>query len=105
MSVVDNWLPLEDWGQRARFRISSALSRRQRLRLMRGGFVSGADCAALRRFLGLSQDELARALQVDIDTVKDWERGHQSPRGPELVLLRIAARDPHIIHALLHESM
>lgn len=71
---------------------------------MRGGFVSGADCAALRRFLGLSQSELARALRLGIDTVKDWERGHQSPRGPELVLLQIAARDPHIIVALLRDS-
>lgn len=71
---------------------------------MRGGFVSGADCAALRRFVGLTQRELARAFQVDVDTVKDWERGHQKPSGPELVLLKIAARDPQLVHSLLRDA-
>lgn len=37
--------------------------------------MTGAEIAATRHLLGLSQAELAQALDVNRNTVKDWERG------------------------------
>ena len=69
----------------------NALPRRQRERLMRGQFESGADIAALRRFVGLSQANFARALGISVHTLRNWEQGRRKPDGPGLALLRIAA--------------
>ncbi len=74
-----------------------ALPVRLRTRLMRGGAFSGNDIAALRRFVGLSQTEFARAMEISVHTLRNWEHGRGKPEGPALALLRIAARHPRII--------
>ena len=82
----------------------SAISARQRRRLMQGKFESGADVAALRRFVGLSQVRFARALEISVHTLRNWEQGRRSPEGPALALLRIAARHPRIIRENLERA-
>ena len=77
--------------------MSSAISARQRRRLMKGLFETGADVVALRRFVGLSQVRFAEALGISVHTLRNWEQGRRSPEGPALALLRIAARHPRII--------
>jgi len=74
-----------------------AIPRRLRDRLMRGQFKSGEDVAALRRFIGLSQDMFARALGISVHTLRNWEQGRRMPEGPALALLRIAARHPRVL--------
>mgnify|MGYP001814339173 CR=1 FL=1 len=82
----------------------NAISARQRARLMRGEFSSGADIAALRRFIGLSQTELARAMEISVHTLHNWEQGRRKPDGPALALLKIAARHPRIIRENLSSA-
>ena len=64
---------------------------------MSGRFESGDDIAALRRFVRLTQAELARAMGISIHTLRNWEQGRRQPEGPAIALLRIAARHPRII--------
>ena len=52
--------------------------------------MTPADLKSLRKQLGLSQAELAEALQVQSDrTVRKWEAGERDIPGPAQVLLRL----------------
>jgi putative transcriptional regulator len=75
-----------------------------RKRLMQGRFESGEDIAALRRFVGLTQVEFARALSISPHTLRNWEQGRRRPEGPAIALLRIAARHPRIIRENIENS-
>ena len=46
---------------------------------------------ALRQHLGLTQDELARELNVRQQTVSEWETGQYRPRGASERLLSLVA--------------
>jgi putative transcriptional regulator len=52
---------------------------------------------ALRRFIGLTQSDFAKAMGISVHTLRNWEQGRRTPEGPALALLRIAARHPRII--------
>lgn len=84
--------------------LSRAISARVRKRLMRGTFESGADVAALRRFVGLTQVEFARAMGISVHTLRNWEQGRRNPEGPAIALLRIAARHPRVIRENLRSA-
>lgn len=73
-----------------------SLKRSQRQRIMSGNLQPG-DIAALRRFVGLTQVEFAKAMGISVHTLRNWEQNRRSPEGPALALLRIAARHPMII--------
>jgi DNA-binding transcriptional regulator YiaG len=77
--------------------LDRTIPRRLRDRLVRGHFESGEDVAALRRFIGLSQEGFARALGISVHTLRNWEQGRRVPDGPALALLRIAARHPRVL--------
>ena len=64
---------------------------------MQGRIESGADIAALRRFVQLSQVEFAQAMGISVHTLRNWEQGRRRPEGPARALLRIAARHPGVI--------
>ncbi|MGI9323775.1 MAG: helix-turn-helix domain-containing protein [Pseudomonadales bacterium] len=74
-----------------------AMPARLRKKLIEGHFDSGKDIAALREFIGLTQTDFARAMQISVHTLRNWEQGRRKPEGPALALLRIAARHPRII--------
>ena len=76
---------------------SSAIPAKLRARLVTGSMASGEDIAALRRFVGLSQADFARAMEISVHTLRNWEQGRRKPDGPALALLKIAARHPRII--------
>ena len=63
-----------------------AIPAKLRARLMRGGITSGDDIAALRRFVGLSQVDFARAMEISVHTLRNWEQGRRKPDGPALAL-------------------
>src|SRR5215470_9205150 len=77
--------------------LSRAISSRVRRRLAQGKFESGSDVVALRKFIGLTQIELAQAMGISVHTLRNWEQGKRTPEGPAIALLRIAARHPRII--------
>jgi putative transcriptional regulator len=70
-----------------------------RRRIMQGQIESGEDIAALRRFVQLTQKEFARALEISVHTLRNWEQGRRKPEGPAIALLKIAARHPRIVRA------
>lgn len=74
-----------------------ALKKSVRKRLINGVIESGDDVAALRRFVGLTQAEFARALGISVHTLRNWEQDRRKPEGPAVALLRIAARHPKLI--------
>ena len=74
--------------------LEKAIPARLRKRLMQGRFESGEDIAALRRFVGLTQADFARAIEISVHTLRNWEQGRRRPEGPAIALLRIAARAP-----------
>ena len=77
--------------------LARALPASLRRRLIRGLFESGHDVVALRRFVGLTQAQFARAMGISVHTLRNWEQGRRQPDGPAIALLRIAARHPRII--------
>lgn len=77
--------------------LAQAIPARVRKRLMAGKFETGADIAALRRFVGLTQARFAEAMGISVHTLRNWEQGRRQPEGPAIALLRIAARHPKII--------
>ena len=85
--------------------LKRALPARQRKRLMQGKFESGEDIAALRMFVGLTQAEFARAIEISVHTLRNWEQGRRKPEGSAIALLRIAARHPRIIRENLESAV
>ncbi len=81
-----------------------AIPARLRAKLARGKFNEGKDIAALRRFIGLSQADFARAMEISVHTLRNWEQGRRKPDGPALALLKIAARHPGIIRENLESA-
>ena len=84
--------------------LSTAIPGRLRRRLRQGRFESGEDIAALRRFIGLTQTEFAKAVEISVHTLRNWEQGRRKPEGPALALLKIAARHPRIIREHLQSA-
>jgi len=84
--------------------LARAIPARLRRRLMAGRFESGADIAALRGFVGLTQAEFARAIAISVHTLRNWEQGRRKPEGPAIALLRIAARHPRILREALESA-
>lgn len=74
-----------------------AISGAVRRRLCRGEVRSGRDVAALRRFVGMTQAEFARAAGISVDTLQNWEQGRRRPQGAAVALIRIVARDPRVL--------
>lgn len=59
------------------------------------------DVRALRKRLGLSQDEFAHRFMLSPKTVRDWEQHRREPSDAARVLLLTIARDPRTIAKLL----
>jgi putative transcriptional regulator len=84
--------------------MARAIPARIRKRLMLGRFESGEDVASLRRFVGLTQAQFARAMGISVHTLRNWEQGRRRPDGPAVALLRIAARHPRILRENLDSA-
>jgi DNA-binding XRE family transcriptional regulator len=66
--------------------LARAIPGRLRKRLMQGRFDSGADIAALRTFVGMTQAEFAQAIGISVHTLRNWEQGRRKPEGPAVAL-------------------
>jgi putative transcriptional regulator len=49
----------------------------------------------------LTQAEFAASIGVPIETVRNWEQGKRSPRGPARALLKVIDKVPHVAFAVL----
>jgi putative transcriptional regulator len=59
------------------------------------------DAAAIRRKTGLSQAAFARRIGVPVATIRNWEQGRRSPKGPARILLALLDRNPRIVEDTL----
>jgi len=61
------------------------------------------DVPAIRKKLGLSQEEFAERFGVSVGTLRNWEQGSRFPDGPARVLLTVIDREPAAVkRALAH---
>ena len=67
-----------------------------------GAALSDADYArGIRARSGLTQAEFAARIGVPIETVRNWEQGKRSPRGPARALLKLIDKAPDVVFAIL----
>jgi putative transcriptional regulator len=59
------------------------------------------DIKKVRRRLRKSQSEFARMIGVSVATLQNWEQGRRRPDGPAQALLRVAAKNPEAVAAVL----
>jgi putative transcriptional regulator len=52
---------------------------------------------ALRRRLGLSQQQFAARYGFSVETIRNYEQGHRCPTGPARVLLKVIAAEPDAV--------
>lgn len=56
--------------------------------------VAQPDVKAIREHVGMTQAEFASVFGISLGTLRHWERGDRTPRGPARVLLNVVAREP-----------
>jgi putative transcriptional regulator len=66
--------------------------------------LNGRAVKRVRASLHASQAVFARYLNVSTKLVQAWEANRRTPDGPALVLLHIAARQPHLIESVRHDA-
>jgi putative transcriptional regulator len=70
--------------------------------------VEHKDPAAFVRYVrsrcGLTQAAFAEKIEVPIETVRNWEQGKRSPRGPARALLKLIDSAPEAAFAALGGS-
>ena len=64
------------------------------VRVVSADDLDAPDVAALRQKLGLSQAYFAAGIGVPVGTLRNWEQGIRTPKGPARVLLHIVERNP-----------
>jgi putative transcriptional regulator len=59
------------------------------------------DVKEVRHNVDMTQTEFASTFGISLGTLRHWERGDRTPRGPALVLLNVLAKEPQaVIRAL-----
>ena len=59
------------------------------------------DVSALRKHMGMTQEQFAARFGFSVATLRHWERGDRTPRGAALVLLNVIKRAPDAVRAAL----
>ena len=63
------------------------------------------DVKALRKKMGMTQEEFSETFSIGLGTLKHWERGDRQPRGATLVLLNVIAYNHKtVLKALSHST-
>jgi putative transcriptional regulator len=55
----------------------------------------------VRALFGMTQAKFAEKIDVPLETVRNWEQGKRSPRGPARALLKVIERAPETAFAAL----
>jgi putative transcriptional regulator len=62
--------------------------------------VDAQSIKVLRAKAGLTQEQFAALIQVDLSTLRNWEQGRREPTGPAKALIRAITNDPkHVLKA------
>jgi putative transcriptional regulator len=64
-------------------------------------FVDAAYARNIRTRTGLTQIAFAARIGVPVETVRNWEQGKRSPRGPARALLKVIDEAPEAAFAVL----
>jgi putative transcriptional regulator len=59
---------------------------------------------ALRMRSSLTQAQFAARLGLPVETIRNWEQGKRSPRGPAKALLALIAHAPDLAYAVLDDA-
>ena len=70
----------------------------------RGPAPDAAYARGVRARTRLTQAEFASRIGVPIETVRNWEQGKRSPRGPARALLKVIDRAPDLAFAALRTA-
>jgi putative transcriptional regulator len=68
---------------------------------MNGAPPDAAYARGIRARSKLTQAEFAARIGVPIETVRNWEQGKRSPRGPARALLKVIDKAPDVAFAVL----
>jgi putative transcriptional regulator len=66
--------------------------------------IAAAYARGVRARTKLTQSEFAARIGVPIETVRNWEQGKRSPRGPARALLKVIDKAPQVAFAVLSTS-
>ncbi len=66
-----------------------------------GRFLDAAYARNVRGQTGLTQTAFAARIGVPVETVRNWEQGKRSPRGPARALLKVIDQAPEAAFAAL----
>jgi putative transcriptional regulator len=66
-----------------------------------GRFLDAAYARNVRGQTGLTQTAFAARIGVPVETVRNWEQGKRSPRGPARALLKVIEQAPETAFAVL----
>jgi putative transcriptional regulator len=55
------------------------------------------DVRAIRDKTGMSQQKFCATFGISLGTLRHWEQGLRSPRGPARVLLKVVDNDPRAV--------
>jgi putative transcriptional regulator len=66
-----------------------------------GTLPDAAYARGVRASTKLTQAEFAARIGVPIETVRNWEQGKRSPRGPARALLKVIEKAPEVAFAVL----
>lgn len=69
-----------------------------------GALPDAAYARGVRARTKLTQAEFAARIGVPIETVRNWEQGKRSPRGPARALLKVIDKVPDVAFAVLHTA-
>ncbi|MEN8219320.1 MAG: helix-turn-helix domain-containing protein [Pseudomonadota bacterium] len=67
--------------------------------------VTPIDVKKLREKLDLSEIGFANALNINLNTLRHWERGNRQPKGPALALLKVITERPEVMSILSQPLM
>jgi putative transcriptional regulator len=61
------------------------------------------DVKAIREKTGMTQQRFCATFGISLGTLRHWEQGLRSPRGPARVLLKVVDKDPKAVIAAIGE--
>ena len=64
-----------------------------------------ANVPAIRKELGLSQQQFAQFMGVSVSTLRNWEQERREPQGPARALLLVAAKQPQAVREAFKSAM
>jgi len=67
----------------------------------KGRVIDAAYARSVRGQTGLTQTAFAAQIGVPVETVRNWEQGKRSPRGPARALLKVIEQAPEAAFAVL----